>query len=89
MTRYEIRYRESFRKDFKKLDGSVQRTILKYIKTHLDQTENPFLKGKPLIHDKTGFWRYRIGDYRLIAEIHEQELVIVCISIGHRKNIYL
>lgn len=88
MKSYEIKFRESFIKDLKKLDGSVQRLVLKYIKTHLDQTSDPKAKGEPLKWEKKGFWRYRIGDYRLIAEINDNELIILCLTIGHRKNVY-
>ncbi len=46
------------------------------------------LHGKPLTGTKKGLWRYRIGDYRLIAHIKDHELIILCINIGHRREIY-
>ncbi|NLJ71254.1 MAG: type II toxin-antitoxin system RelE/ParE family toxin [Clostridiaceae bacterium] len=85
---YEIRFTESFRKDLLKTDKSVQKLILKYIKTHLDQTDSPRTRGKPLAGNKKGFWRYRIGAYRLIVEIKDGELIILCLNVGHRRNIY-
>lgn len=50
--------------------------------------ENPRLHGKGLTADKVGQWRYRIGDYRLIAEIEDKEITILIVNIGHRSEIY-
>ena len=50
--------------------------------------QNPRATGKALQGEFSGLWRYRVGDYRLICEIRENELVILVLEIGHRKNIY-
>jgi mRNA interferase RelE/StbE len=50
--------------------------------------EKPRARGRALIHDLKGFWRYRIGDYRVIAEIRDSDLVIVGVEVGHRRGIY-
>lgn len=52
------------------------------------ETDNPRLHGKALTGDLKGLWRYRIGDYRLLADINDFELVIIAIDIGHRREIY-
>ena len=44
--------------------------------------------GKGLIENKSGEWRYRIGDYRVICEIQDEEIIVLVLEIGHRKNIY-
>jgi mRNA interferase RelE/StbE len=49
---------------------------------------NPRLTGKALQGDLKGLWRYRVGDYRLIAQIKDAELLILVIELGHRKGIY-
>ena len=43
--------------------------------------------GKPLVANRIGQWRYRIGDYRVITKIEDDELIIIVISIGHRREI--
>ena len=85
---YEIKLTSSFKMSFKKLDFITQRMISKWIVKNLETTDNPRLHGKALSGNLKGLWRYRIGDYRLIADIQDNELVIVAIDIGHRREIY-
>ena len=49
---------------------------------------NPRKLGKPLRGDKSEFWSYRVGDYRIVSLIEDKRLVVVVISVGHRRNIY-
>jgi mRNA interferase RelE/StbE len=49
---------------------------------------DPRQVGKPLRGDKGEFWSYRVGDYRIVALIEDKRLVIVVISVGHRRDIY-
>ena len=79
---------KDFDSQFKNLDKSVQKIVFKYINNRLIDTENPRAYGKPLKANLKGYWRYRIGNYRMITEIRDEELVIVAISIDHRKKIY-
>lgn len=55
---------------------------------NLEQCENPRQHGKALTGDKSGQWRYRIGDYRIISEILDEEIQILVLEVGHRKKIY-
>lgn len=50
--------------------------------------ENPRLKGRAMVGEYAGHWRYRIGDYRVIARIEDGRMTIVVIAIGHRRDIY-
>ena len=50
--------------------------------------KNPRAHGIPLKADKSGQWRYRIGDYRLICSINDNKLVVLALKIGHRRNVY-
>ncbi len=85
---YKVIATKEFLKSLKKLDKGTQKLIKKYIENNLQNTDNPKDKGKPLRYNLSGYWRYRIGDYRLICEIIENEIVIILIDIGHRKEIY-
>ena len=49
---------------------------------------NPRQYVNPLVENRSGQWRYRVGDYRIIAEIEDEELVILVIEIGHRRYVY-
>ena len=62
--------------------------VSKWIKKHLQNTDNPRAQGKPLTANLKGYWRYRIGNYRLLAEINDSELTIVAIEIAHRSTVY-
>ncbi|HFT3113371.1 TPA: type II toxin-antitoxin system RelE/ParE family toxin [Salmonella enterica subsp. enterica serovar Paratyphi B] len=88
MTRYRTEYTKRFVKEFKKIDTVHQRVIQKYIETHINNALNPRLTGKILKGDKTEFIRYRIGDYRLIATIEDEKLLVIALSVGHRKDVY-
>ena len=85
---YTVTTAPSYDRSFRKLDFVTQRTVLKWIKKNLEGCEDPRLHGKALTGNFKRFWRYRIGDYRLLADIQDSELVIVAIDIGHRKDIY-
>lgn len=75
-------------KKIQKLDRETQRLILSYIDRHLRNSPDPRASGKALTGPLRGLWRYRIGDYRLLAEIRDDELIIVAVDIGHRSAIY-
>lgn len=55
---------------------------------NIEGTENPRIHGKGLVENKLGQWRYRIGDYRVICEIKDEEIIILELEIGHRRDAY-
>lgn len=85
---YTIKTTARFDKEFKKLDYYTKRMIKAWIAKNLMDCENPRVHGKGLTANRSGQWRYRIGDYRLICEIEDDNLVILAISVGHRKDVY-
>ena len=62
--------------------------IVGWIEKNIEGCENPRLHGKGLLGNKSGQWRYRIGDYRIVCEIRDNEVVVLVLEVGHRKNIY-
>ena len=87
MTRWQLETSAQFDRAARKLD----RDVLRRIKSYLDEVcelEDPRQRGKGLTGDLAGYWRYRIGNYRVIVEIRENVLVIVAIGLGHRSEIY-
>lgn len=85
---YQLLTTDRFDKAFKKLDKQTQRIIKTWIDKNLDGCENPRLHGKGLTANRSGQWRYRVGDYRILAEIRDNEIVLVLIDVGHRSTIY-
>lgn len=85
---YSVRTTARFDKEFKKLDKYTMKLIKAWIEKNLVNCEDPRAHGKGLTANRSGQWRYRIGDYRLICQIQDAELVILALSIGHRKDVY-
>jgi mRNA interferase RelE/StbE len=85
---FQVKYSDKAVKQLKKLDVSNRKLIINWIAKNLEGCENPRMKGKGLTADRSGEWRYRIGSYRMICDIRDSELVILALSIGHRKDIY-
>jgi len=80
---YRILYKSSVEKDFKGIEINQRKRIIKKIETVLSQDPH---KGKQLKDEYKGFWRIRIGDYRVVYRIMQKDVVIV--AVGHRKKIY-
>ena len=85
---YHVETAPRFDKEFKKLDKYTQQMIKSWIGKNLQNCENPRAHGKGLTANKSGQWRYRIGDYRLLCLIQDQELIILALALGHRRDIY-
>ena len=85
---YRVETTPRFDREFKKLDFYTKKIIKSWIQKNILDCENPKAHGKSLSGDKKGFWRYRIGDYRLICEIDDNKLIILALSVGHRRDIY-
>lgn len=85
---YEVRFSDRAKKEISKLDKSTKQLLQRWLQKHLVNCENPRAYGKGLTADKTGLWRYRIGDYRLICEIHDAELIILALTFAHRSEVY-
>lgn len=79
---------ERFEREFRKFDKYTQRMLRSWIDKHLVDCENPRQHGKGLTANRSGQWRYRIGDYRLICQIEDDKLIILALSVGHRREIY-
>lgn len=85
---YKVEYTQRVVKQLKKLDKHTRKLILSWIEKNLVGCTNPRVHGKGLTANKSGQWRYRIGDYRIICEIQDDELIILTLEIGHRSQVY-
>jgi len=74
-------------RQLRKLDRPIQRRILDWLDDRIEACKNPRHFGEPLKGDLAGLWRYRVGDYRILCEIREQEVVVLVLSVGHRRQI--
>ena len=85
---YKVEYTPKAVRQLAKLDKNTRKLIYAWIDKNLQNCENPRQHGKGLTANRSGQWRYRIGDYRLIAEIQDEKITILLLNIGHRKEIY-
>lgn len=83
---WRIKFDSRAVKELSKLDKNVQVRINQYIKTRLQIAPHDY--GEPLQADLKGYWKYRVGDYRLICEIFDNEIIILVLRVGHRSKIY-
>ncbi|WP_374141410.1 type II toxin-antitoxin system RelE family toxin [Leptotrichia hongkongensis] len=87
--KYKVIIRQKAEKQLNKLDDSMKLKIMRYIKQNLNNTDNPKKFGKALRYNLKGFWRYRVENYRIIAKIEKNELVILIVEIDKRDKIYI
>ena len=88
MMRYHVEFTKDALKQLKKMDKQSASLILGWIRKNLENCENPRIHGKGLTATRSGQWRYRVGDYRIIAEIWDTKILILVLNIGHRREIY-
>ena len=86
--KYSVKYTEKAIKDLRKLDPHTRKLILSWIGKNLVNCEDPRAHGKGLIANHRGEWRYRIGDYCMLAEINDNTITILVLTIGNRREIY-
>ena len=75
-------------KELRKLDRTAQKQIISYLDRRVAGKEDPRRFGKALRHDLAGLWRYHVAGYRIICQIRDGELLVLVVSVGHRKEIY-
>lgn len=86
--KYKIVFSERALKQLKKIDKHIASLIIGWLEKNIKGSENPRIHGKGLVENRSGQWRYRIGDYRVICEIQDDKVVVLVLEIGHRKEIY-
>ena len=87
MSRWGLETSPQFDRAARRLD----RQVLRRVKAYLDEVcelDDPRSRGKGLTGDLAGYWRYRIGDYRVLVEVRDADPVIIAITLGHRSDIY-
>ncbi len=82
------RFDERALKELRKLDRTAQQEIIRYLDSRIAGKNDPRRFGKALQADLAGLWRYRVGNYRILCQIKDGVLLVLVVSVGHRKNIY-
>lgn len=84
---YKVEFAKRALKDLKKLDKQTAALILGWVRKNLDGCLDPRRHGKALTANRGGEWRYRVGDYRLLALIKDNIVTILILNVGHRRGL--
>ncbi len=85
---YHVEFSQNALKELKRLDKHTAAMIIGWIRKNLEGCEDPRQHGKGLTANRSGQWRYRIGDYRLLTDIQDSKVVILILQVGHRGENY-
>lgn len=86
---WKIDFAETAAKQLRKLDPVVARRITAFLRERVAPAASPRSLGAALRGDELGhFWKYRVGDYRVIVEIRDREVRILVVRLGHRRDVY-
>jgi len=72
----------------RKLDRPIRERILDWLDDRIEGCKNPRHFGDSLKGDHAGFWRYRTGNYRVLCDIQDEKVVVLVLTIGHRRDVY-
>lgn len=86
---YEIEFDPGAIDDLRKLDRPIQTRLLGFLKQRVAQLDDPRTLGEALSGDRLGnYWKYRVGDWRIICDIQDRKIVVRVLRIGNRRDIY-
>ncbi len=86
---WRIEFHPQAEKDLSGLDREIARRILRFLRERVAPLEDPRSLGEALKGPELGrFWKYRVGDYRLICHIQDQQITILMMGVGHRRDVY-
>ena len=85
---WELRFSKRADKQLSKLDHRQSKIIVAWLLKNINGCDDPRAHGRALTADHKGKWRYRIGNYRVLAEIKDEVLLVLALQVGHRKDVY-
>jgi mRNA interferase RelE/StbE len=85
---WQIEFDRGAARDLRKLGHAGRRLVLTYLRTRIATSDNPRRFGQALTGDRKGLWRYRVGDYRILASIEDLRFVVLVVTVGHRREVY-
>ena len=85
---WRLRYSDKAHKQLCKLDAAQRAIILSWMDKNIDGCDDPRARGKGLVENHTGEWRYRIGSFRVLCDIQDDQLVVLAFKVDHRSSVY-
>lgn len=85
---WQVAFHPAAARDLRKLGAPAQAEVLRYLRSRIATADDPRRFGKALTKDMKGFWRYRVGDFRIVAQIDDGRFVVLLVTVGHRREVY-
>ncbi len=85
---WRVEFDPAAARELRKLGHEARSAVQKYLRERIATVEDPRRLGHALLGDLKGLWRYRVGDYRIVVDIREKEILVMVITVGHRRNVY-
>jgi len=85
---WRVEFHRAAVRDLRKLGAEGERRVLQHLRERIAGSEDPRRFGHALTSDRKGLWRYRIGDYRIVAAIEDDRLVVLVVTVGHQREVY-
>lgn len=85
---WRVEFDHRAKRELDKLDRAAKERIVRFLRERIAANEDPRRAGEALHGDKSTFWKYRVGDYRLICDIQDARVTVLVLAIGHRREIY-
>ena len=86
---WAIEFLPAAAKELRKLDRTAAARIIHTLETRIATLDDPCTLGSALVGEHAGYWRWRIGDYRMIARIEDERITILVVRVAHRREVYL
>ncbi|HEY6255348.1 MAG TPA: type II toxin-antitoxin system RelE/ParE family toxin [Xanthobacteraceae bacterium] len=85
---WRVEFHRAAVRDLRKLGADGERLVLRYLRERIAGNADPRRFGHALTGDRKGLWRYRVGDYRIVADIEDDRFVVLVVAVGHRREVY-
>jgi mRNA interferase RelE/StbE len=85
---WRIEFHHAAVRELRKLGANAESRILRYLRDRIATNKDPRRLGYALTGERKGLWRYRVGDYRIVAAIEDDRFVVLVVRIGHRREVY-
>ena len=85
---WRVEFDRAAARDLRKLGADAERRVLRFLRERIAGSSDPRALGHALTGDRKGLWRYRVGDYRLVASFEDDRFVVLVVTVGHRREVY-
>jgi mRNA interferase RelE/StbE len=85
---WRVEFDRAAARDLRKFGLDAERRVLRYLRERVAGAQDPRRLGHALTGDRKGLWRYRVGDYRIVAATEDDRFVVLVVTVGHRREVY-